>query len=223
MHARYCSSQIGRFLSIDPKMQRRRTRTPQRWNRFSYSLNNPLNYLDPDGRDVVYQTKKDETFYTQLADRSGRVRRVFAHFAPGSGRNLYIHRGNAGRFEFGGGKGEKRAARTDLTATPHPPEAFTEAYESAGGGEAGMAAGEALGDYYLSEATIVLSRDATDFDRAHELGHVEEGIHDPIGAIEAGEEANASETLEKYKAHPSEVYADEFATDVLDDHEPPSE
>ena len=26
---------------------------PQRWNRYAYSLNNPLKYLDPDGRDVM--------------------------------------------------------------------------------------------------------------------------------------------------------------------------
>jgi RHS repeat-associated protein len=223
MHARYCSAQVGRFLSVDPSSRRMAIRRPQRWNRYAYALSNPLIYVDPDGRDVIYQKSKDEQFYTRLAARSARVSRVFAHFAPETGRNLYINRGAAGRFGFGGGKGERKAANTDLTATPNPPEAFREAYDSAGGGQAGMAAAEALGDYYLSEATITLTSDATDFNKAHELGHVEEGILDPLGAIESGEEANALKTREEYEAHPSEVYADEFAVDVLDDNEPERE
>jgi hypothetical protein len=42
----YCS-QIGRFLSADPYIQS--PYNTQSYNRYSYTINNPLKYTDPDG------------------------------------------------------------------------------------------------------------------------------------------------------------------------------
>lgn len=51
MHARYRGSGLGRFLSVDPVLDAKRALPePQRWNRYSYVVNNPLRYVDPDGR-----------------------------------------------------------------------------------------------------------------------------------------------------------------------------
>ena len=47
--ARYYGSTIGRFTSADPLMASAETADPQSWNRYSYALNNPLRYVDPDG------------------------------------------------------------------------------------------------------------------------------------------------------------------------------
>ena len=45
---------IGRFVSADPVVNpRKNTINPQRWNGYSYSLNNPLTIVDPDGREPV--------------------------------------------------------------------------------------------------------------------------------------------------------------------------
>jgi RHS repeat-associated protein len=53
MHARYYSAGMGRFLSVDPVMDREKAlKEPQRWNRYSYVINNPLRYRDPDGRQM---------------------------------------------------------------------------------------------------------------------------------------------------------------------------
>jgi RHS repeat-associated protein len=63
MHARHCSPLTGRFLSTDKadnlslqfgdEEDRRRFREflaqPQSWNRYSYTRDNPLKYVDPDG------------------------------------------------------------------------------------------------------------------------------------------------------------------------------
>jgi RHS repeat-associated protein len=45
------SARTGRFLMADPV--RGNVRNPQRLNRFVYVTNNPTNYLDPEGRDLI--------------------------------------------------------------------------------------------------------------------------------------------------------------------------
>jgi RHS repeat-associated protein len=52
--ARYYSNGLGRFTSRDPKMiSNQRMIDPQQWNMYSYTRNNPLTYVDPDGRELV--------------------------------------------------------------------------------------------------------------------------------------------------------------------------
>ena len=48
MHARYYSPNLGRFVSVDAVGGD--VGNSQSWNRYAYGLNNPLKYLDPDGR-----------------------------------------------------------------------------------------------------------------------------------------------------------------------------
>jgi hypothetical protein len=52
MHARYYKPYWGRFLSVDPVLNIKGSlRKPQAWNRYSYVMNNPVRYTDPDGRE----------------------------------------------------------------------------------------------------------------------------------------------------------------------------
>jgi hypothetical protein len=53
MLARYYGSSLGRFMAVDPVSTGINWANPQTWNRFSYALNNPLKYVDPDGRTIV--------------------------------------------------------------------------------------------------------------------------------------------------------------------------
>jgi RHS repeat-associated protein len=49
--ARYYSSQTGRFTSVDPVLDMKGALIdPQQWNRYTYVRNNPMRYVDPDGR-----------------------------------------------------------------------------------------------------------------------------------------------------------------------------
>src|SRR6266550_9623133 len=52
--ARYDSSQYGRFMTPDPKMPSIRSLVnPQKWNKYAYTINNPLRYFDPDGMEEI--------------------------------------------------------------------------------------------------------------------------------------------------------------------------
>lgn len=51
--ARYYSSSMGRWMSPDPiKMTKDRLADPQQMNLYNYGRNNPLSYIDADGRDI---------------------------------------------------------------------------------------------------------------------------------------------------------------------------
>ncbi len=53
MHARYYDPNLGRFLSVDPSRSSVSYQLPQTWNRYSYVVNNPLTFVDPDGRATI--------------------------------------------------------------------------------------------------------------------------------------------------------------------------
>jgi RHS repeat-associated protein len=52
--ARYNASSLGRFMTPDPKVvSRLRMVDPQQWNMYAYTRNNPLTYVDPDGKELT--------------------------------------------------------------------------------------------------------------------------------------------------------------------------
>jgi RHS repeat-associated protein len=62
MLARYYASSLGRFLGVDPLAESAKRSVPQTWNRYTYSLNNPLRYVDPTGEETKVaeqETKKE--------------------------------------------------------------------------------------------------------------------------------------------------------------------
>ncbi len=50
MKARYYASAYGRFASVDPLARSASASLPQTWNRYTYTLNNPLKFVDPTGK-----------------------------------------------------------------------------------------------------------------------------------------------------------------------------
>jgi RHS repeat-associated protein len=59
--ARYYGSNMGRFETPDPLLNSGRPWQPQSWNRYAYSLNNPLKFIDPTGLyDLVNTCAQDE-------------------------------------------------------------------------------------------------------------------------------------------------------------------
>jgi len=98
--ARYYGSAMGRFMSPDPKMASGHATNPQSWNRYNYSLGNPLKYVDPDGKEaeVFYRppdpnlgSAKDfgHIFIFVRNDKTGRS--GYFDYYPDPGRSA-VHR-----------------------------------------------------------------------------------------------------------------------------------
>jgi RHS repeat-associated protein len=66
MMARFCSPVLGRFYSVDPGRDFS-TKIPQSWNRYAYARNNPLKYVDPDGRALVPPPSIQDSLTTNAA------------------------------------------------------------------------------------------------------------------------------------------------------------
>ncbi len=71
MHARYYSSHLGRFLSVDPVGGE--VGLSQSWNRYSYVLNNPAAFVDPSGEEVklVMEDRDRDQFISELEQKTG--------------------------------------------------------------------------------------------------------------------------------------------------------
>ena len=66
MQARYYDPNIGRFLSIDP-VTFMDTGDPRYFNRYSYTANDPVNLVDPDGRQMSDQVFRSAVTSERLA------------------------------------------------------------------------------------------------------------------------------------------------------------
>jgi RHS repeat-associated protein len=64
--ARYYGSRLGRFTTNDPVyVWKENILDPQRWNRYVYSRNNPLRYVDPDGRVIRFAENVSDSFKSE--------------------------------------------------------------------------------------------------------------------------------------------------------------
>ena len=93
--ARYMKDEIGRFISPDPigPVDPRTSKTnyklllnPQRLNRYSYALNNPYRYVDPDG---AFSVEVHRRMTIQVFTSSGFSQRAAERVAQG---NVYVDR-----------------------------------------------------------------------------------------------------------------------------------
>jgi RHS repeat-associated protein len=66
--ARYYGSNMGWFVSPDPYMPSADVKDPQSWNRYAYSRNNPLRFMDPDGLDWKDLSEEQRRAFQTYAD-----------------------------------------------------------------------------------------------------------------------------------------------------------
>lgn len=101
---RHHASSLGRFMQVDPKeASAKRIVDPQQWNRYSYTRNSPLIYVDPDGRElklVIYYDGVKEP----VARRAAGLVATNLHAAGVKNVSFELHAGkpDAGTsFEYG--------------------------------------------------------------------------------------------------------------------------
>jgi RHS repeat-associated protein len=93
--ARHYGASLGRFIQADPKViTGKRMIDPQQWNMYSYTRNNPLAYVDPDGRELKPADIQLASALTQQL-KSEKARIALAPYM-GKDHDLVIQRGKLG-------------------------------------------------------------------------------------------------------------------------------
>lgn len=75
--ARYYASLHGRFTSVDPLLASGTIYDPQTWNRYSFTLNNPLKYIDPTGMYVWSDSLGGSALDADVSEEIRRKRQGF--------------------------------------------------------------------------------------------------------------------------------------------------
>jgi RHS repeat-associated protein len=88
--ARYYGSALGRFSSSDPKPSSAHPADPQSWNRYSYTDNNPLGFVDPDGQEKL---KVELTIYIPGNKITDPLGRTYNANGNGDGRDPLKYKG----------------------------------------------------------------------------------------------------------------------------------
>ena len=87
--ARYFSGAQGRFTSVDPSMESVVLRNPQSWNRYAYTLNNPLRYVDPNGE--LWVASGDSSNPYSWVDQCGDNQKCYDSRAAVIGNQVRIY------------------------------------------------------------------------------------------------------------------------------------
>jgi RHS repeat-associated protein len=82
-HARDYHSRLGRFTS--PDQLQGRPGDPQSWNRYTYARNNPLKYVDPDGKAIRPVTGAGQHFAQEWGETHAAFAAAKDAFASASG------------------------------------------------------------------------------------------------------------------------------------------
>jgi len=142
--ARYYGSKIGRFTTVDPVYTwKENLADPQRWNRYAYSLNNPLRYVDPNGKwptgvhNEIIQTAFPglTTGQIQLLQQASSDTDYVISFngkSPQDPANSYIHSMSDGVHNQDPREAQQRA-EAFVNANEQDARAWQAIYESAGG------------------------------------------------------------------------------------------
>jgi RHS repeat-associated protein len=94
--ARYFSGAQGRFTSPDPLLNSGRPTNPETWNRYAYTLNNPLRYTDPNGlwefRSCSSTKQECKGYQSRVHDAYNSLVKSAGSFQAGSKERIALDR-----------------------------------------------------------------------------------------------------------------------------------
>ncbi len=113
--ARYFSGAQGRFTSPDPAgLLAAKPGNPQSWNLYSYVMNNPLIYVDPNGLDCVNATNNTGGFTVNHDTNSGACGKSGGTWVPGYVDESWVHwNRKTGQYQVGSIDGSGSDATVD--------------------------------------------------------------------------------------------------------------
>lgn len=116
--ARYMSSAQGRFTSVDPAFESADAANPQGWNRYAYTFNNPLRYVDRNGKwptdvhnEIILQafpglSRQERAMLNQASSDTDYVNRVNG-FSPQDPEASFVHGMSDGVHHQSGAEAER--------------------------------------------------------------------------------------------------------------------
>ena len=208
--ARYYGSKIGRFTTVDPLMTiDKNLANPQRWNRYAYGLNNPLKFIDPDGREVTYASPQLQSFFAHLSGRSGMIRDTLGLYSGPGKPDLFIRHGEAGKDPDGSDALGLFSAKFDVSYAGK---------EGQINKDMTLEQIEDLGTWSIvggatltidSSLTISLMDKQTVGTAIHELGHADQAARQPL-QYKRSPDRDASGKVIAHDKRPAEVYANKY-------------
>jgi RHS repeat-associated protein len=219
--ARYYGSKTGRFTTVDPVYTwRENLADPQRWNRYGYARNNPLKFVDPDGREVTYANAQLQSFFGSLSARSPMVRDTLAQYTGPGRPDLFITHGDAGRDIDG-------AKNAGVFSAEYPTNYKVDYTGKEDQIKGGMTAEqiEDLGAWSLvGQVTLTLDSSLTIFSgdkrtisvAIHELGHADHAVRNPLDfRRKSGQVLDAKGKIIDHDKRPVERVANEYRDKAL--------
>ena len=156
--ARYYASSMGRFMSPDPLMfNELRLVNPQRWNMYTYAVNNPIIFNDPTGLDaasVTFTTKIPVVGHTGIMSVHPDGSVTFAQFGPQGNAKPY---GTGEVTSWSSGTGDLPTLSFDLNG--YPTSASLSALESKLGSLEGVSPGSIKIAYFKTNSSETAALD----------------------------------------------------------------
>jgi len=146
--ARYYGSALGRFTSPDPSMLSVVLANPQSWNRYAYSLNSPLAYVDPNGELWVASGNANDPY--SWVDQCGKGQTCFDAVAAGVAGNLRVY-GSANAQDISNYTANK-SGLINVAALADHPDANFESIQTAGREENYLGVSQAAALFNVAEA-----------------------------------------------------------------------
>jgi RHS repeat-associated protein len=208
--ARYYSSTVARFTGIDPLYTwQENLGDPQRWNRYAYGRNNPMQFIDPDGREVTYASPQLQSLFGHLSGRSGTVRETLGLYTGPGKPDLFIRHAEAGKDVDGSDALGLFSAKVDVSYAGKEDQIkhnmTAEQIEDLG--TWAIVGGATL--TIDSSLTISLMDRRTVGTALHELGHADQAVRQPL-QYKRSPEYDASGRVIDHNKRPAEVYADKY-------------
>ncbi len=213
MHARHCSPQLGRFLSVDPILSSD-VQSPQSWNRFAYALGNPLAFIDEDGLEVTYSTENLRKFYEKAAAKNSLAAATLELFSGDLNLAIREVSGSLGTAEGQLIAGEFVATLTDVSYDGNIDEMDAKIKQGA------AVFFDSTPEYvtgvtYSKNTTISLVKAADAQAKLHELGHADQFARDRLQFFNDSHKATRSNRARNKQ--PGEMYATKYSNSTLSD------